>query len=66
VAGISTKHTQALINRGGATAADIVRLAAHIKRTVAHRFDVLLQPEPVFLGFTSPNPDLDYLRTDNR
>lgn len=65
-AGISTKHTLALINRGGATAADIVRLAAQIKRTVADRFDVLLQLEPVFLGFTSPNPDLDYLRTDYR
>ena len=64
-AGISTKHTLALVNRGGATAADIVRLAAGIKRAVADRFDVMLRSEPVFLGFTS-NPDLDYLRTDHR
>jgi UDP-N-acetylmuramate dehydrogenase len=63
-AGISSKHTLALINRGGATAADIVRLAVRIKRTVADRFGVLLRPEPVFLGFAA-SPDLDYLRTDH-
>jgi UDP-N-acetylmuramate dehydrogenase len=62
--GISSKHTLALVNRGGATAADIVRLAVRIKRAVADRFGVLLRPEPVFLGFAS-SPDLDYLRTDH-
>jgi UDP-N-acetylmuramate dehydrogenase len=63
--GISTKHTLALVNRGGATARDVVRLAVAIKRTVADRFDVLLRPEPVFAGF-GPSADLDYLRTDHR
>lgn len=64
-AGISTKHTLALVNRGGASAADLIRLAVRIKRAVAERFDVLLRPEPVFLGFDA-NPDLDYLRMDFR
>ena len=63
-AGISSKHTLALINRGAATADDIVRLAVRIKRTVADHFGVLLRPEPVFLGFAS-SPELDYLRTDH-
>ena len=62
-AGISSKHTLALVNRGDATAADIVRLAGRIKRTVADRFGVWLRPEPVFLGF-APTSELDYLLTD--
>jgi UDP-N-acetylmuramate dehydrogenase len=59
--GISTKHTLALVNRGEATARDVLRLATRIKRRVADRFDVELRPEPVFLGF-GENADLDYLR----
>ncbi len=54
-AGLSTAHTLALINPDGrATAADLVRLAAHIRRTVRDRFGVTLDPEPVFLGFDRP------------
>jgi UDP-N-acetylmuramate dehydrogenase len=49
--GISTKHPLALINRGGARAGDVVRLATHIKHEVANRFDVRLRPEPNFVGF---------------
>jgi len=58
--GISSKHTLALINRGGATARDVLRLAGRIKRQVAERFDVWLRPEPVFVGFDR-NPDVEYL-----
>ena len=58
--GISSKHTLALINRGGATARDVLRLAGRIKRQVGERFDVWLRPEPVFVGFDS-NPDVEYL-----
>lgn len=50
-AGISSRHTLALINRGGATASEILNLAARIHHTVEERFGVVLQPEPVFVGF---------------
>jgi len=50
-AGISTRHPLALVNRGGATAADIVRLARAVKQAVGDRFGVWLKPEPVFVGF---------------
>ena len=50
-AGISTRHTLALINRGGATASEILALAAEIRSTVEKKFGVVLHPEPVLLGF---------------
>jgi UDP-N-acetylmuramate dehydrogenase len=59
--GISGKHTLALINRGGATARDVLRLATRIKRTVVERFGVWLRPEPVFVGF-SDDAEVAYLR----
>ena len=58
--GISTKHTLALVNRGGATARDVLRFAARIKRRVLDRFGISLRPEPVFVGF-SHNHDLEFL-----
>jgi UDP-N-acetylmuramate dehydrogenase len=62
--GISRKHTLALINRGGATADDVLRLATKIKRQVGERFGIWLQPEPNFVGFEA-DPRVDYLqRTD--
>ena len=63
-AGISTKHPLAIVNRGGARAADIVRFAARVKRRVADQLGVWLQPEPVFVGFDDATelPDLEYLR----
>lgn len=59
-AAISSKHTLALVNRGGATARDVLRLAARIKRQVGERFGVWLRPEPVFVGFDA-EPDADFL-----
>jgi UDP-N-acetylmuramate dehydrogenase len=50
-AGVSTRHTLALVNRGGATAADVMRLAEEIVDAVASKFDVRLEMEPVRLGF---------------
>jgi UDP-N-acetylmuramate dehydrogenase len=50
-AAVSAKHTLALINRGGAQAADIVRLAREIRRGVEDKFGLRLVPEPVFVGF---------------
>ena len=52
-AGVSSKHPLAIINRGGATANDVVDLACRIKRAVLDRFGIALRPEPVFLGFGS-------------
>lgn len=51
--GISTKHSLALINKGGATAEDVLRLAGNIRAGVEDKFGIRLTPEPVFLGFNS-------------
>lgn len=61
--GISTKHPLALVNRGGATARDMLRLASRIKREVAERFGVSLRPEPIFVGF-GDDPEVTYLIRD--
>ena len=50
-AGISRQHTLAIVNRGGATAAEIVALKDDIQKRVLHEFGLQLQPEPVFVGF---------------
>ena len=50
-AGISRKHTLALVNRGGATATEVVALKDEIQRGVMNAFGILLQPEPVMVGF---------------
>jgi UDP-N-acetylmuramate dehydrogenase len=50
-AGISSRHTLALINRGGATAEEILALAEKIKAAVHVRFGIALEMEPVLVGF---------------
>ncbi len=49
-AGISSRHTLALINRGGATAKDILALRDRIVAGVEAKFGIRLEPEPVWLG----------------
>jgi UDP-N-acetylmuramate dehydrogenase len=49
--GLSSRHTLALINRGGATATEILALAKEIQDTVEARFAVRLDMEPELLGF---------------
>jgi UDP-N-acetylmuramate dehydrogenase len=49
-AGISTRHTLALTNRGGATFADVERLQDEIVRRVRERFGITLEREPVLVG----------------
>lgn len=49
--GISRKHTLAIINRGGATAKDVMALKEEIQHKVFDVWGVNLQPEPVFVGF---------------
>ena len=49
--GISRKHALAIINRGSATAAEIVSLKDHIRQRVEEIWGIHLEPEPVFVGF---------------
>lgn len=49
-AGISTRHTLALVNRGGATAKEILALRDQIVAGVEARFRIHLEPEPVLVG----------------
>ena len=49
-AAISSKHTLSIINRGQATADDIVQLAGYVQTRVMSEFGVTLVPEPVLVG----------------
>ncbi len=49
-AGLSSKHTLALTNRGGATAGEIAELARFVQMRVEAEFGLALQPEPVLIG----------------
>lgn len=49
--GLSTKHALAIVNRGGATALEIVAFARRVKDGVRERFGVELHAEPVLVGF---------------
>lgn len=48
---ISTRHALALINLGNARASDLIRLKEAIQQRVQAEWEVLLVPEPVFVGF---------------
>lgn len=48
-AGVYENQALVLVNRGGASGADIAQLANAIQEDVAQRFDVMLEPEPIFL-----------------
>jgi UDP-N-acetylmuramate dehydrogenase len=47
---LSTKHTLAMTNRGGARAEDVVALARAVRDGVRDRFGVTLVPETVLVG----------------
>ncbi|PVU82440.1 UDP-N-acetylmuramate dehydrogenase [Cellulomonas sp. WB94] len=49
-AAVSTKHTLALTNRGGASAQDVLTLARTIRDGVSAQFGIRLEPEPVLVG----------------
>lgn len=53
-AGISTRHTLALVNRGGATAADLIALRERVVADVREKFGITLEQEPVSVGPPSP------------
>jgi UDP-N-acetylmuramate dehydrogenase len=50
-AGISSKHALAIVNRGGATAAEILALKDQIQQRVEEIWGVRLETEPVMVGF---------------
>jgi UDP-N-acetylmuramate dehydrogenase len=50
-AAVSTKHTLAIINRGNATADQVLELARYVTIRVHDTFGVMLEPEPTMIGF---------------
>ncbi|WP_018291417.1 UDP-N-acetylmuramate dehydrogenase [Verrucomicrobium sp. 3C] len=61
--GISRRHALAIVNRGGATAAEVLAFMGEIEDAVDLLFAVRLKPEPVFVGFEScGTPALPTLR----
>ena len=48
-AGVSPKHTLAIVNLGGASIDDVLGMATYIQTRVASEFGVVLQPEPTIL-----------------
>ena len=49
--GISSKHALAIVNRGGATATEVLTLKEQIQQRVEEIWGVRLEPEPVMVGF---------------
>ncbi len=49
---LSSKHTLALTNRGGATTAELLDLAREVRDGVRHHFGVTLHPEPRLVSTT--------------
>jgi UDP-N-acetylmuramate dehydrogenase len=50
---VSEKHANFIVNRGGASADDLIRLMEQVQRTVAERFGVKLEPEVKIVGSPS-------------
>lgn len=51
-ASLSTKHTLAITNRGGATCSDLLAIARAVRDGVQQKFGIELVPEPVMAGET--------------
>lgn len=49
-AGLSTKHTLAVTNRGGASTGDVLTVARAVRDGVRDRFGIDLHPEPLLIG----------------
>ena len=56
--GLSERHVLALCNRGGATGTDVLAVSGLVRRQVAERLGIDLEPEPKTLG-EMPDLDLD-------
>jgi UDP-N-acetylmuramate dehydrogenase len=51
--GLSSKHTLAIVNRGGGRASDVLELVRMIRDRVRAAFAVDIHPEPNFVGFAT-------------
>ena len=49
--GLSSKHALAIVNRGGASAAEVLALKEQIEQRVEEIWGVRLEAEPVMVGF---------------
>jgi UDP-N-acetylmuramate dehydrogenase len=49
-ASLSTKHTLAVTNRGGASASDLLAIARLVRDGVERSFGIRLEPEPLLIG----------------
>lgn len=49
-ASLSTKHTLAITNRGGATAEDVLAVARTVRSGVEDTFGIVLHPEPLLIN----------------
>ena len=49
-AALSTKHTLAITNRGGARTEDVLTIAREVRDGVLRKFGITLEPEPVLVG----------------
>jgi UDP-N-acetylmuramate dehydrogenase len=47
---VSTQHANFIVNQGGATAVDVLRLIERLQVTIAERFGVELEPEVERVG----------------
>ena len=56
-ASLSTKHTLALTNRGGASAEDLLRVAGAVREGVRETYGITLVNEPVLVGCSLPEGD---------
>ena len=46
---VSEKHAGFIVNRGGATSADVLALISHIRAVIADRFGVNIETEVVYV-----------------
>jgi UDP-N-acetylmuramate dehydrogenase len=51
---VSDRHANFIVNRGNATAKDVLQLIQHIKKEVYDRFQVELEPEVLVMGEEQP------------
>lgn len=54
--GVSSRHTLALIHRGGGTTRELLALGAAVRDRVLDNFGIELVPEPVLVGAEWPSP----------
>jgi len=52
--GLSSKHSLAIINRGGGTAREVVELVELIQAAVRNQFGIDIHPEPNFINLPTP------------